>query len=584
MTEHDIKRVDEDQLIASIIKFIIIFGILFLLVSYLYTGENRFSHPQVFSIDRPLLSRQGPKLSKFKPLRELDFEMQAKILNPGNTVNNTIANNLQNQEPLLARSSNQSDHNPVSAPEARPWFYFSPNTESISPRSLANKYQKVSEDTYNGFAWYQDGEDKVLFQNQHPYTGWYALPFEGLTYFKAGERVDLEKDLFQTAYLNRVSQTIKDLVPINNERTLSLVPKDYYSKEIQELPQSYQILYKATDQVILSSPPGTRNAYFVSNTESYFDMPMEVVGQASTKYGDWLHVNIGYEELGWIKKDDNFKNYVMTYYSERELLDVMYTIMEEEISAMDARAGASFVNNDTMSQVSYNNQIFFPASTQKIYVLGELYRQYANEDLYPEDLVTLNDYDKVPGAGIIQGYPGGTQFTINELVDLVTYYSDNTAANLLIDTIGGGDMVNPSLHKMGLYDTFLEGKYYHEGTRFTTSPADAARFFAYLANNKVNGEPWDEMLINKFMMSTHTFLRSYLWNSDGYSWNKSGLGGTEQNDVATFVTPYGSYTLAVYTANPAYYNAIADQIAFLSLRIHDAFNEISSQLWIRYEE
>lgn len=584
MTDLDTKALDGDQLISSIIKSILIFGLLFLLVFFIYFN-NGLSFSQDFSIDGPLASAKGPKLSKYKKLRDIDFNLQTQLLIRPELVKNRIVSNFQNLEPLLTSVSDENAaEDIIPSEEDRAWFYFNPNRDIISLTSLANRQYKVSEDTYNRFAWYKEGKKSLLFQEDVPYSGWYFLPFEGLRYFNQGKATDKHKDLTETALLEIQCKTIRKLLPINNGRSLILVPKGYYSKEIDEIPQDYQILFKSQEEIILSSPPGTRDSYLVSHTENYFDMPMEVIGQVSTEFGDWLHVNIGYEELGWIKKDESLKNYVMTYYSERELLDTIYTIMEEEISGMNARAAASFVNNETMSQVSYNNQIFFPASTQKIYVLGELYRQYASEILYPDNLVTLYDYDKVPGAGVIQGYPAGSQFTLNELVDLVAYYSDNTAANLLIDAVGGGANINPSLHKMGLYDTFLEGKYYHQGTQFTTSPADAARFFAYLANNKVNGEPWDEMLINKFMMNNHTFLRSYLYGSGSYSWNKSGLGGTEQNDVATFVTPYGSYSIAVYTANPMYYGAIGEQIAYLSLRVHNAFNELQSQLWIGYEE
>src|SRR5699024_11931592 len=140
-------------------------------------------------------------------------------------------------------------------------------------------------------------------------------------------------------------------------------------------------------------------------------------------------------------------------------------------------------------------------------------------------------------------------YTVDELVDLVTIYSDNTAANLLIDVVGGGYIINPHIHQLGLYETYVNGKYYSEDTYFTTTPHDAARYFALLDNNQVNGEPWDAMLINKLTMNTHNFLRQYIPSSTT-SWNKSGLGETEQNDIATFITPYGAYSLAVYTSYP----------------------------------
>ena len=312
---------------------------------------------------------------------------------------------------------------------------------------------------------------------------------------------------------------------------------------------------------------------------------MEVVEEVQTYRGTWLHVYIGYDELGWIAKDTTRTDYVPTYYSERELLDEIEYAVMDELQYVDARIGVSFINNETMSQISVQDQSFFPASTQKIYVLGELYHQYKKGILDPyESYVTLYDEDKVPGAGIIQSYPAGSTFAVDELVDLVGIYSDNTAANLLIDTVGGGDTINPHMQNLGLVGTSLYGKYYGgENTYFATTPSDAAKYFALLYNNRVNGEPWDEQLIEKFYLNSHTFLRTLI-GGDTRSWNKSGLGSTEQNHVATFVTPYGSYSLAIYTAEPANRDYVAQQIGEISLRVHDIFNELRSQLWITVED
>src|SRR5699024_4306163 len=99
--------------------------------------------------------------------------------------------------------------------------------------------------------------------------------------------------------------------------------------------------------------------------------------------------------------------------------------------------------------------------------------QYKTGELSPDTYVTMTDWDKVPGAGIIQGQPSGSMYTVDELVDLVTIYSDNTAANLLIDVVGGGYVINPHIHQLGLYETYVNGKYYSEDTYFTTTPHDA---------------------------------------------------------------------------------------------------------------
>ncbi|XJS11159.1 serine hydrolase [Aerococcaceae bacterium WGS1372] len=469
-------------------------------------------------------------------------------------------------------------------PEVVPWFYFSPNVAIVSPTSYVNNYRLIEKESINGFAWYERDGVELLSRNGKLYTGWYNIVEEGWFYFLDGVQQDEVSFSIQEAedLIKKRNHLIKLVSPATTDFFFVERPYEYTHMSIVR-PVDYSILYKNTESMILTAPPKTQDSTLITTTEAFYDMPMEVVEEYESFDGTWLHVYIGYEELGWVKKDETGVDYVDTFYSERELLDTIESVIWEEIGMIDANVGASFINNETMAQVDINNQQFFPASTQKIYVLGEIYHQYKTGELSPDTYVTMEAWDKVPGAGVIQGYSDGSMFSVDELVDLVTIYSDNTAANLLIDTAGGGSIINPHVHQLGMYETYVTGKYYDYDSYFVTTPHDAARYFALLYNDQINGAPWDEMLIGKLTMNTHNFLRQYIPYSTS-SWNKSGLGETEQNDVATFVTPYGTYSLAVYTAYPANYDAISDQLGMLSLRVHDVFNELRSQLWITVED
>lgn len=565
--------------------------ILLMLAVLRFFGGNLFSAlkpGEDFSIAYNLNDKRGPKISHFVQERQLESDPDAQILvNALKEKHLSVGVSNRDAKPLLAaideeQPAQANPHGNLPEPEVIPWFYYSPNVSKTSPYSMANTYPLVDEEVINDFSWNLQGQDKLLLHEGKPYTGWYSLTNEGWRFYEEGQPTDHAYNLIESQALMAQVERIQDLVPGFTTRKIYERPINDYAFHIGLRPYSYSILYKNPQGIILTSPPGTKGSSLLSTTENFVDIPMEVVQEARTPSGSWLHVYIGYDELGWIKKDVTKTDYVTTYYSERNLLDNIEYTLQEEFANIQARIGGSFVNNDTMAQISVDNQQFFPASTQKIYVLGELYHQYAMGNLSPDTYVTMNDYDKVPGAGTIQGLAAGSQFSLNELVDQVALISDNTAANLLIDAVGGGEVINPHLHKMGLYDTYVSGKYYHEGTWFRTTPENAARFFALLANNKLNGAPYDEQLINKLMLNTHTFLRSYLWSVPG--WNKTGLGGTEQNDVATFNTELGSYSLAVYTAEPAYYKQIEEQLGALGYRVYQVYMEIRSQLYQSVED
>ncbi|MBG9986842.1 class A beta-lactamase-related serine hydrolase [Facklamia sp. DSM 111018] len=470
--------------------------------------------------------------------------------------------------------------------ETMPWFYYSPNVALVSPSSKAFQYPTIESEPINGFSWRENRHGKFLFQFDQPYTGWHDDQEFGWRYYKEGKDVpELHQSESTAKRWLSYSHLMHGLLPQPAKKYFFLTHTSDYQQHFDDYDIEYSILYKNPNSMVLTSPPGTLHSSIKALTSEFVEFPMDVTEEVTTVNGVWLHVYNGYEELGWVKKDSSYQDYVLTHYSERGLLDAVEETLIEYSEYVSGTVGTSFVNNETMAQVSVNNQIFFPASTQKIYVLGELYHQYKTGELAPEQEVYLTEDNRVPGAGIIQGYPVGSPFTIDYLVDLVAIYSDNTAANTLIETVGGGERITPHMHQLGLYDTYVDGKYYHSETNglFQTSPGDSARFFALLYNNRVNGEPWDEMLIEKFFMNTHNFLRWHV-PEDTTAWNKSGLGGTEQNDVATFVTPYGSYSLSAYTEEPWNYDSIGSELAQLSSAVMETFNQYRQKLWETVED
>lgn len=495
----------------------------------------------------------------------------------------TYTVDLDPQREVLVEDLRQVDIQPENqAPSAQ--YFTKQELDKRTETSFARRVRQVTDTDANGFAWYWgQQQEEYLYRHGRPYTGWFGQPGSEWTYYKDG-RLDQQATIDkETARLRADEATfIQSFVPSYQARFVYLKAKSEPMYYVDRQSIRYSILNRGRDGLLLSNFPGQPNSYFLANTNKYADIPMEVTEEAVVDNQTWLHVAIGYQDLGWIRQDLSYQDYVLTNYSERKLIDTVQQIMREEIDNMGIMAGASFVDNETMAQVDVDNQIFFPASTQKIYVLTELYRQYKEGKLQPSQTMAMEGSNIVPGAGHINESPAGTVYSLDELVDYVAIYSDNTAANMLIEAVGGGGIVTQHAHELGMLDTYLEGKYYqNDNGRFQTTPDNAARLFAKLANHELNGEPWDSMLIDKLRLNSHSFLRTYLYETD--SWNKSGLGAPEQNDVATFVTQYGSYSIAVYTNSWSDYDARFDQVGRLSQRVYEAFNQIRSDLWHPYD-
>ena len=77
---------------------------------------------------------------------------------------------------------------------------------------------------------------------------------------------------------------------------------------------------------------------------------------------------------------------------------------------------------------------FVSASMIKLLILAEYMQQVDAGMLDPDGIHVLDESDMVGGAGVVAGSSSGATFTYDELACHMIKYSDNTAANILIDT------------------------------------------------------------------------------------------------------------------------------------------------------
>jgi beta-lactamase class A len=104
------------------------------------------------------------------------------------------------------------------------------------------------------------------------------------------------------------------------------------------------------------------------------------------------------------------------------------------------------------------DDVFPQASTIKIAILAELYRQAETGKIKLTDVYTVRSPDLVPDSPIMDGLtPDVTQITLRDLATMMVAVSDNSAANILIDRLGM-ENVNSLLDSFGLSHTRLRRK------------------------------------------------------------------------------------------------------------------------------
>jgi len=174
---------------------------------------------------------------------------------------------------------------------------------------------------------------------------------------------------------------------------------------------------------------------------------------------------------------------------------------------LDGVLGLSIVDlTDGHKYLLHSNDVFPQASSIKICVLAELYRQAQQGKLKLTDLYTVNAADLVQDSDIMGGLtPGVTQITLRDLATMMVAVSDNSATNVLIDHVGM-ESVNAFLSAQGLRDTRLRRKMMDlkaagEGRENVSTPNEMASLLKALYTGEILNK---EMTADFFkVLSTH---------------------------------------------------------------------------------
>lgn len=152
------------------------------------------------------------------------------------------------------------------------------------------------------------------------------------------------------------------------------------------------------------------------------------------------------------------------------------------IAARDLTGSDRFeINADT---------VFPQASSIKIAILIELFRQAQAGTLRLEERVELKRSLVVGGSGVLQHFGDGTSgLSLHDLTVLMIVLSDNTATNLVIDHVGL-DNVNRTLDRLGLLHTrlqrrMLDAQAQRAGRENLSSPREMTQLLALLHQGKV---------------------------------------------------------------------------------------------------
>lgn len=223
--------------------------------------------------------------------------------------------------------------------------------------------------------------------------------------------------------------------------------------------------------------------------------------------------------------------------------------------AEGATIGAAALAPDG-SRFSHNGgQRFVAASTIKIAIMVELYRQVDAGRLRLDQTITLGPDNKSAGSGVLIHMHDGLALTLDDVCFLMMSISDNSATNMLIDAVGM-DAVNATMRTLGLPNSLLgrpmRGRPALPGeTENWVVPDEFADLIAaILAGRTASAAGTAAMITQLERQQNPRRIARHLARAGNPRWgSKTGSLSNVTNDVGFIETKAGPLALSLFCMN-----------------------------------
>ncbi|MBI2464160.1 serine hydrolase [Candidatus Peregrinibacteria bacterium] len=121
----------------------------------------------------------------------------------------------------------------------------------------------------------------------------------------------------------------------------------------------------------------------------------------------------------WDSKTDRLRELILTY-QQRFNFDISVTCTKP----------------DKRQSFSWNGDVIRPAASLiKLYIFGAVMKRITDGDIDRDDLFTMRSSNHVEGSGLLKYMAPPIELKLDELIYLMMAYSDNIAANMIIDIV-----------------------------------------------------------------------------------------------------------------------------------------------------
>ncbi len=234
-----------------------------------------------------------------------------------------------------------------------------------------------------------------------------------------------------------------------------------------------------------------------------------------------------------------------------------WTLVEDVVAEASERGtvGVALIGPDGATWSHHGGRKFMAASTVKIPIMAEIYRQIDAGKRALDDRHIFTEEDLTQGSGVLMHLHPGLELTVNDLVYLMISISDNVATNILI-RMAGMEAVNRTMADLGMKNSLLgremKGRPAQPGERENwATPEDyAAAIRAILDGAAASPESCERMTTMLEKQQNGRRIARYLPSSSSLRWgSKTGSNQGVTNDSGFIIGPNGRLIIAVYCEN-----------------------------------
>lgn len=254
--------------------------------------------------------------------------------------------------------------------------------------------------------------------------------------------------------------------------------------------------------------------------------------------------------------------------------------INSEISRFNGESGILVKDLKNGREFSYNKTKLFPsASLAKIPIMAGAFLAADQGKIKLDRNITLKSSDKFTGSGLLKDMPSGTTFSIERLIGLMIYDSDNTATNMVTNIVGM-DYLGKTFKDFGLKNTGLSRKIADYKSRdngienYTTAEDMVVLLEKMYGRNLGNKSVSEKCIATLKLTRMNDRIPKYLPAETAVA-HKTGLEKEVCHDAGIVFTKKGDYIICVLTkhANP---NSVLSKefIAKVSLHIYEYFEQL----------